>query len=381
MLHYPCPYVINTEFSLLVTIPQYNNRPNSLPQQICTTARVLQTYTFTRSQGMKVALNWEQQDESLPSVAFLKLYDRRYLDERMEADAEEPWNPEREAEAEKFAKILSNGTTMSGDSDDGSSDDDHSSDRSEDGVENQWHIEQKFRRWTKNWFNTEVRAYHQLHALQDICIPRFFGITAFDQNSPRIPSGIHFDVHGILLDFIDGMGFDVVHSDSSLALKYPHIGEHAVCCMEKINELGVLHGDIRMANIMVRNEDGRVVVIDFGLATFRKKNESECEWSERVDSEREVGYIKDCLDEKGLRDRTPIEPYSLGHEGFTYYNALIDASREAWRNKYFEQISEVPEFVIRTDDDGNEVLYCPINWRIKKDAAQTRREYLNRMRR
>ena len=117
------------------------------------------------------------------------------------------------------------------------------------------------------------------------------------------------------------MGFDALHSDSSLALKYPHIGEHAVCCFEKINDLGVLHGDIRMANIMLQNDSGRVVVIDFALATFRKKNESDRDWRERVDSEREVGYIKDCLDDKGLRDRTPIEPYALGNEGFTYYNS------------------------------------------------------------
>jgi tRNA A-37 threonylcarbamoyl transferase component Bud32 len=57
-----------------------------------------------------------------------------------------------------------------------------------------------------------------------------------------------------------------------LVLKYPHIGEYVVWrCFEKINDLGVLHGDIRMANIMLRNDDGRVVVIDFGLATFREK--------------------------------------------------------------------------------------------------------------
>ena len=135
-----------------------------------------------------------------------------------------------------------------------------------------------------------------------------------------------------------------------------------------------------MANIMLRNDDGRVVVIDFALATFRKKNESDRDWPEHVDSEREVGYIKDCLDDKGLRDRTPIEPYSLGNEGFMYYNSIIDASKESWKRKYFEQVSDVPEFSIRTDEEGNDILYCPLNWGIKEDAAKARRDYLNRMR-
>lgn len=94
---------------------------------------------------MKDALDWLIDDESLPSVAFLKLYDCRYLDESMEEDAKEPWKPEKEVDAEKYAQTLINGggpTSLTiawnstRDSDDGSADEDRKSEPSDDEMEN-----------------------------------------------------------------------------------------------------------------------------------------------------------------------------------------------------------------------------------------------------
>lgn len=150
-----------------------SNRLCISPQRIHATIKILETFTFTKSQG--IDLDWLMNDGSLSSVVFLKLYDRRYLDERMEKDAKEPWNPKNEADVEKYAQMLiSNGEGPTsliiarnsvGDSDNGSSDEDCGSDLSDDEVEIQWHIEEKFQRWTRCWFNIEVPVYCRLHIL------------------------------------------------------------------------------------------------------------------------------------------------------------------------------------------------------------------------
>ena len=93
---------------MLVGLPQHSNQLHISPQKIHAKVKVLETFTFTGSQGMEVSLDWLIDDESLPSVAFLKLHDRRYLDERMEMDAKEPCSPEKEAASEKYAQTLIN---------------------------------------------------------------------------------------------------------------------------------------------------------------------------------------------------------------------------------------------------------------------------------
>jgi hypothetical protein len=48
----------------------------------------------------------------------------------------------------------------------------------------------------------EARAYHRLHTLQGVSVPNFFGFTVFYYNLSKVHPGIHFDVPGILFEFI-----------------------------------------------------------------------------------------------------------------------------------------------------------------------------------
>jgi serine/threonine protein kinase len=54
-------------------------------------------------------------------------------------------------------------------------------------------------------------------------------------------------------------------SNSPLTLASPHLSESTVKLFKKIVALGVLHGDVRLANVMV-TQNGQLFLIDFGLA-------------------------------------------------------------------------------------------------------------------
>src|SRR5216117_2889004 len=87
---YECPYTSGAEFYLIVRPPPARNRPASTAR-----IKVLETYTFTKSQTMKIAIT--SNDSTLLTVALLKLFDRWYLEERMNhSKARRPWNYDRE---------------------------------------------------------------------------------------------------------------------------------------------------------------------------------------------------------------------------------------------------------------------------------------------
>jgi len=302
-------------------------------------------------------------------------------------DAIYPWNHQKEAEAQTIARASAKTVRVDGDY---SSDDDTSesgvvvdSDSEESGgTDDQddeldpWEIEEYYRDLARKWFKTEVEAYNQLQPLQGICVPKFYGTIAFDHQSLcRMPPGILTEVHGILLQFIDGKRLDEFGTESPLVPTLKHIGQAAVLCFERIHSLGVLHGDVRLGNLMVRNSDRRVFLVDFALATIQGKHESDQEWTERVRRENEVFAMKEFLHREGLRDRTPQEPFTWARKGYAYYNSLVEQSPEAWRKKYYQKISDELKFETRSDADG-EFHYLLPNWRVNKEAAAARLDYL-----
>ena len=259
MTSYECPYVVGAEFTLLLNPPPYmglslTNSSTSEATRI--RVKVLQTFSFTKSQTLKISITKQfDKPNPLPSIAFLKLYDRRYLDERTDPNAKYPWNPEKEAEAKRLGEekqsvssaekhtsgrngirryhLLDNPEASLGDEDsseessseNGSGNSTHS-DRKGTANLDQWQIEERYRFWTKKWFKTETEAYKRLQSLQGLSIPKFFGIVSFEseQGQPQIL----IEVRGILLQFIDGRGLDEIHSESSIALTHKHIGQAAV---------------------------------------------------------------------------------------------------------------------------------------------------------
>jgi hypothetical protein len=103
------PYEVGAELILELEAP---NLRQEITKRLIR-VRVLRLYSFTHGQSTKVAVLAQSEGCDLPSTAFLKLYDRRFLRDRMMKDAKEPWSPEREAEAEKIWMKLSEHAKLS----------------------------------------------------------------------------------------------------------------------------------------------------------------------------------------------------------------------------------------------------------------------------
>jgi tRNA A-37 threonylcarbamoyl transferase component Bud32 len=375
MISHNGPYVIGAELFVIVNAPKYCG--GNLLSRIC--VKVRRIFTFTNGQTMKVAIIAQPDGCELPSTAFLKLYDRRFLRDRMTQDATEPWTHEGEVEAEKvWAKLrerarssVSNDIPVDGSEQCGSDEDDYEEELKtleewDESAVRCWEIESEYRRYTRRWFNNECRAYHELQTLQGICVPQLYGTAELEKTCTN-PLYRTLEVFGILLEFIEGISLDDLDSGSPLAVKHPHIGQTTVDCFDRIARLGVLHGDIHLGNIVVR-QDGRVFLVDFALAIFRGEEVDE-DWRERVASESETTFIKIFLDRKSLLDRTPPEPYTCSIHEYAMFNGLVDDARESWRERYYEEASYGSYY---DDENGRVCVRCTPRWRLKREAAAQR---------
>jgi hypothetical protein len=379
MAFYECPYAPGVEFVLVLADPADADTNESRCQ---VRVRVLQTFAFTKSQGMKVEIlnASDGYKKPLPSHAFLKLYDRRYLDDR-ETD---PWDHEKEArvmevhrkflekgdelethvvvkaagsplplaggqgQVDEFVIPTSDGCVVEGDPNffHFFDKDDYASElESHMGSKriSEWTREMSYRYSSLSSFHTECRAYRQMSKFQGVCVPKFYGTVMFDDTSELL-LGIDPDVPGILLEFIDGVSLEDIDIQSPLSTDNPHLAEAALVCFQLIKKrCGVIHDDLRLPNILVK-KDGKVFVIDFAFVSFRGRDVTEEQWYaycfDRHDDEK---LCKMLLDSRGLRDRTPDLPYSNSRGDFRDYNRLTRATRESWRRRYYVDLMD-PEY-------------------------------------
>jgi hypothetical protein len=99
------PYCVGAKFVLLVTPPPSPSADvtETLLDRVC--VEVLETLMFTESSAMKVIVISQPPGSTLPSTLFMKVYDRRFLDERHGWRPEHRWNPRKEAEAVKLGLL------------------------------------------------------------------------------------------------------------------------------------------------------------------------------------------------------------------------------------------------------------------------------------
>jgi serine/threonine protein kinase len=376
MLSPYCPYTAGAEFVLLLNPSP--SRPTSVPTSILR-VKVLHVFPFTRSQTLKVAILAKSSaiEDEIPPIAVLKLYDHRYLEDRAPG-RRRLWNQEKEDAAQNIALKIEacvNNLDYQGLSEDEIVQDLVSKDPTLTAGLQQWQIETMYQRRTSTWWEDECLSYHRLRTLQGVCIPKFYGSTEFDESVP-MPRGIHPKVRGILLEFIDGTTLEEVDNQSPLALNHQNIGDAVVNCLERIARLGVMHGDVRLANVIIRR-DGRVFLLDFAYAAIRPDGIRDEEWDKRVEERDEVPFMKLLLDEKKLRDRTPPSPYPDGRGDYSRFNCLIDRARESWRDKYYEPATLDSGYYIQEDDEGNTVTFFFPQWRLKEEEVKARQERIN----
>jgi len=89
-----CPYASGAELVLPLSTSENCEKLSNFHIRV----RVIDVLALTNGQAMKVAIIAQPDGSSLPSMAFLKLYDRRFLRDRLE---DEPWTHAGELKAQK----------------------------------------------------------------------------------------------------------------------------------------------------------------------------------------------------------------------------------------------------------------------------------------
>lgn len=149
---------------------------------------------------------------------------------------------------------------------------------------------------------TETEVYDELREHQGTLIPKFYSAVTLHigpENEPLGESPELFDVHGILIEYLDGFRASEVakHADRS---DWNYLVNRASKVVGHIlHDSDVLHDDVRPANMMVcPDETGergyRLVLVDFGSCRFREEGETDAEWGlakHRRDEEGAMGCI------------------------------------------------------------------------------------------
>ncbi|WP_407989891.1 serine/threonine-protein kinase [Kitasatospora sp. CMC57] len=79
----------------------------------------------------------------------------------------------------------------------------------------------------------------------------------------------------IVMELIDGRSLaDVISQDGTLTPREAaEVGTQVLAALHRGHQLGVLHRDVKPANVLLEHGTGRVVLLDFGIATFEGSTE------------------------------------------------------------------------------------------------------------
>ncbi|MFI8079294.1 protein kinase [Kitasatospora sp. NPDC086009] len=79
----------------------------------------------------------------------------------------------------------------------------------------------------------------------------------------------------IVMELVDGRSLaDVISQDGTLSPRAAaEVGGQVLAALHRGHQLGVLHRDVKPANVLLERGTGRVVLLDFGIATFEGSTE------------------------------------------------------------------------------------------------------------
>ncbi|KIM36041.1 hypothetical protein M413DRAFT_49101, partial [Hebeloma cylindrosporum] len=227
--------------------------------------------------------------DSLPPEVILKIYDPRYIDERIQSKKygssrvrTHVWTLEAEMEAVRYRQEIAEGKRP---------DDFTVHLLYKDGDAHPFLWEEDFYRYLKESSENEVAAFGRLRSLQGTVIPKFYG----SGNVIPPPGTRAIEPPAVLLEYISGSmtlaDYHNGHGVSERPNVIPStIFRPLVDAVRRFKELGVYHGDISGKTILVSsapsssqaNPEGgtltRAVLINFGRAGVREDRESEEDW-------------------------------------------------------------------------------------------------------
>ncbi|KAF8804123.1 hypothetical protein BYT27DRAFT_6709699 [Phlegmacium glaucopus] len=345
LLDSTCPYVVGMTLNLttIVDIHGPESRGDSLSVHV---DHVF--LPFTKSQAMRIRVFRPSPDSTsdMPEVAVLKLYDRRWIDDRKFDD--QPWSPAREEAAQMRWTATASGDLVD-DFDTLSSDDYTPS-----------HEEEQHRRTCKLRFETEREAYRRLSDLQGVTIPRLYKAVIVSSLDITPRNAAETLIYGIIIEKIDAMPLPSVDPSS---YNFSSLGHSLMAAAYSFSSRGVIHNDVRSDNILISPK--RIVLIDFGQAILRGDSEDAEQWAGQVDMEDEVEGLRRILHNRRIRDSSPYIPMKDDGYGFSLFNHNMSLQRESWRNRWYDQVSTLPK---NSDDDGKSEQ--PPWWTLKKEVQE-----------
>ena len=106
------------------------------------------------------------------------------------------------------------------------------------------------------------RFFHEIRAVAKLMHPNI--VTAFDAGSQN---GVHF----LVMELVEGemLSRRVATAGPMSTAEVVHVLHQAADALDYAHRMGIVHRDIKPGNMMLTN-DGRLKILDFGLATFNK---------------------------------------------------------------------------------------------------------------
>jgi serine/threonine protein kinase len=244
---------------------------------------------FTKSQVFLVRP--EPPGCGLPSELILKVFDPRYLDDRIPPPKSglpsRLWTLEAETAAADYRQEIAEGKRP----------DDFSVDLLYGDEEAEPYLwEEHFYRLLKESWESEADALSRLASLQGTVIPMFYG--SGNVVPPASTRGIQ--PRAILMEYIHGTPLaDIEVGKVNLP---PAIFRPLLDAVKRFGDLGVFHSDINHHNVLVSPPEAptRAVLIDFGCAGVRQDDESEEEWIRNVEFFDDERSLRRLLDKKGM---------------------------------------------------------------------------------
>ncbi len=106
------------------------------------------------------------------------------------------------------------------------------------------------------------RFFHEIRAVAKLMHPNI--VTAFDAGSQN---GVHF----LVMELVEGemLSHRIARLGPLSTAEVVHVLYQAADALDYAHRMGIVHRDIKPGNMMLTNE-GRLKILDFGLATFNK---------------------------------------------------------------------------------------------------------------
>ncbi|KAJ2916258.1 hypothetical protein MD484_g4149, partial [Candolleomyces efflorescens] len=248
---------------------------------------------FTKSQVYLVRPASEVEQRKLAPEVILKIYDPRYLDDRLPPTPKSKrpiryWSLEAETQAAERRKQVESGSAP----------DEFDEDLLYEDVVEPWLYEEHFYRLLKECWGSEVACLRKLERFQGTIVPKLF-----ESGSVVLPPATRaIEPLAVVIEYIPGRTLERLTPAEVNSIP-PAVFQTLVEAVSKFVEIGALHNDINANNILLSPVESptRAVLIDFGCGAVRESFETEEKWEFTSNFASDVEHLKITLQQKGIQ--------------------------------------------------------------------------------